>query len=372
MDHGSVQDYYGKTLQGSDDLQTDACCTVGEMPARVKAILSNIHDEVLARYYGCGLIAPEGLKGARVLDLGCGAGRDVYALAQLVGPEGEVVGVDMTEEQLEVARRRQDWHAEKFGYPNTRFLHGYLEKLDELDLEPGSFDVIVSNCVINLCMDKRAALAGARRLLKPGGEMHFSDVYADRRMSEELLKDPVLWGECLSGALYWGDFLALCRDVGFDDPRALEGRPLAVSNPKLEEKLGEARFASVTMRLFAAEGLEPGAESYGQTASYYGGLDGAEEALRLDDSTLFPVDVPIAISGNTAAILAQSRFAPNFEITPPLPHRGAFPEAPAYQPFGAPGEGAAAGSCCAPAEAPAAAASSCCGPAAEPAKGGCC
>ena len=75
-----VQDYYGKTLQSSDDLKTDACCTDTDLPRYIKTALSNVHDEVLARYYGCGLVAPEKLKGARILDLGSGSGRDCYVL----------------------------------------------------------------------------------------------------------------------------------------------------------------------------------------------------------------------------------------------------------------------------------------------------
>lgn len=104
MNIEAVKDYYGKTLRGSDDLKTKACCTPNNMPERVKALLANIHDEVLAKYYGCGLVVPEMLDGWRVLDLGCGSGRDVYALSQIVGASGEVVGVDMTPEQLETAR----------------------------------------------------------------------------------------------------------------------------------------------------------------------------------------------------------------------------------------------------------------------------
>lgn len=348
MDHASVQDYYGKTLQGSEDLQTDACCTPDAMPARVRSVLAKIHPEVLSRYYGCGLIAPEALEGARILDLGCGAGRDVYALAALVGPAGEVVGVDMTEEQLDIARRHQDFHAQAFGFPapNTRFLHGYLEKLDELDLEPGSFDLIVSNCVINLCMDKEAVLRGARRLLKPGGELHFSDVYADRRMPEDLRKDPILWGECLSGALYWHDFLDLAKTCGFAQPRALEGRRLGVSNPALEAKLGEARFASVTMRLFALEGLEPGCEEYGQTATYLGGLEESAEAHRLDHDHLFAKGEPVSVCGATARMLAETRLAPFYRVGAPGAHQGRYPGCAAYDPFAA--------GCCAPA------ASGCC------------
>ena len=117
-----------------------------------------------------------------MLDLGSGSGRDVYMISQLVGPEGQVVGVDMTDEQLETARSDIDWHMQAFGYarPNVKFLNGYIEKLGELRLEPRSFDVIVSNCVINLSVDKPAVLRGAYELLKPGGELYFADVYCDR------------------------------------------------------------------------------------------------------------------------------------------------------------------------------------------------
>lgn len=153
--------------------------------------------------------APAG--GCRILDLGCGTGRDVYALAQLVGPSGSLVGVDMTAEQLAVAREHLAFHAEQFGYANVSFLEGTIEALESLPLEPASFDVVVSNCVLNLSTDKAAVLQGVKRLLKPGGEMYFSDVYVDRRLPEAVRRDPVLYGECLGGALYWNDFLRLAR-----------------------------------------------------------------------------------------------------------------------------------------------------------------
>ena len=97
MKHENVQEYYGKTLQFSADPQTNACCEPAEMPSWWKKVLAQLHDAVLMRYCGCGLIAPEALKDARVLDLGCGAGPDVYALSQIIGEEGFVVGVDMTD-----------------------------------------------------------------------------------------------------------------------------------------------------------------------------------------------------------------------------------------------------------------------------------
>ena len=199
----SVQDYYGKNLQTSDDLQTNACCTAGAPPNYIQECINNLHPTTVAKYYGCGLCLPNyDLTGANVLDLGCGAGRDVYIASQLVGANGQVTGIDMTDEQLATAREFQEYHAEKFGYANTAFTKGYLETLGDIEsLEAGSFDVIISNCVINLCTDKKAVLEACYKLLKPGGEMYFSDVYANRRVPMALQKNPLLWGECLSGTL---------------------------------------------------------------------------------------------------------------------------------------------------------------------------
>lgn len=240
--HEIVQEYYGRRLTATADLKSTACCDASQAPAWLKALLEGIHPEVLSRYYGCGLVCPPLLAGCRVLDLGCGSGRDAYALAQLVGPEGDVVGVDMTEEQLEVAERHRAYHAERFGYGNVRFLRGFIEQLDELDLAPASFDVIVSNCVVNLSPDKPAVLAQVARLLKPGGEFYFADVYADRRVPTAVREDPVLYGECLGGALYWNDFLRLARAAGFTDPRLVEDRPISVGDPRLAARVEPIRF----------------------------------------------------------------------------------------------------------------------------------
>ena len=146
----------------------------------------------------------------------------------------------------------------KFGFkkPNVRFLDGYIEKLDELDLQPESFDIIVSNCVINLSVDKPAVLRGAYELLKPGGELYFADVYADRRLPDSVRADPVLYGECLGGALYWNDFHTLAQKAGFTDPRLVEDRPLGVNNAKITAKLGAAKFFSATYRLWKIAELE--------------------------------------------------------------------------------------------------------------------
>ena len=351
MSTQAVKDYYGKTLQSTADLKTAACCTSEAIPAFLKPLLANIHDEVMSKYYGCGLIAPLALEGARILDLGCGSGRDVYALAQMAGPEGEVVGVDMTPAQLEVARRHEDWHREKFGFKtsNVRFLDGYIEKLDALDLEPASFDVIVSNCVVNLSTDKRAVLSGVRHLLKPGGEFYFSDVYADRRVPEALSKDPVLYGECLSGALYWNDFLTLARQAGFADPRLVTSRAFGVNDPGLAAKLGPIRFFSATYRLFNLDGLEPACEDYGQAVIYKGGLDQAPDQFLLDAHHLIEKGKVFPVCGNTWRMLKDTRFAPWFDFIGNFDtHYGIFEGCGSSLPFEAadtPRNGSS-GSCC--------------------------
>jgi len=194
------------------------------------------------------------------------------------------------------------------------FHEGLIEHLDRLGLAPASYDVVVSNCVLNLAMDKPAVLRGVFELLKAGGEFYFSDVYADRRVPEALRHDPVLYGECLSGALYWGDFLAMARAAGFTDPRLVEDRPLAVNNPGLAKKLGPIRFWSATYRLVKLDGLDAACEDYGQVAVYKGTLVEAPEAFRLDAGHLFETGRAVPVCRNTARMLAETRLAPHFEV----------------------------------------------------------
>jgi 2-polyprenyl-3-methyl-5-hydroxy-6-metoxy-1,4-benzoquinol methylase len=309
-----VKDYYGKELTQSSDLKTNACCTMVAPPKHIMNALRNVHDEVQAKYYGCGLTIPDKVKGLRVLDLGSGSGRDVYIAAQLAGPSGEVVGVDMTDEQLEVANAHIDYHAEKFGFKNVNFLKGNIEKLDELGLEPNSFDLIISNCVINLATDKEKVLKDAYSLLKPGGEMYFSDVYSDRRISKELQEDSVLWGECLSGALYWNDFLRVANNAGFIDPRTVEDKPITINNPELEEKVGDIKFYSVTYRLFKLDALETSCEDYGHAIRYKGNILESEKGFLLDAHHYFPAGKILPVCGNTYMMLNDTRFRENFEF----------------------------------------------------------
>ena len=331
-----VKDYYGKELSGSDDLKTDACCTLDDMPKHLKPIMAKIHPEVSSKYYGCGLVAPELLEGMRILDLGSGSGQDCYVLSALVGESGEVVGVDMTDEQLDVANKHIDYHREAFGFtkPNVRFIKGYIEKLDELNLQDESFDIIVSNCVINLSPDKQAVLAQAYRLLKPGGELYFSDVYADRRVPAELMADPILYGECLSGALYWNDFIQLAKQAGFADPRLVEDRPLGIDNAEVQKKIGHINFYSATYRLFKLFELESGREDYGQSVTYKGTVANNGCVFELDKQNRMPKDKAVSVCGNTYQILKGSRFSEHFEFSGNFDqHQGIFKQEGISLPF---------------------------------------
>jgi arsenite methyltransferase len=330
-----VQDYYGKQLHSSADLQTNACCDQAP-PEHLKPLLAQLHDEVVSRYYGCGLVAPEQLEGMRILDLGSGSGRDVYLLSALV------------DEQLAVANRHLDYHRDAFGYANSnvRFLKGYIEELDQLDLQDGYFDIVISNCVINLSTDKGKVISDVKRLLKPGGEFFFSDVYADRRIPASLAKDPVLYGECLSGALYWNDFINLGKRCGFADPRLVESRPLTIENPTIEKTLGNIRFYSATYRLFNIDSLEPACEDYGQAVVYKGTLTNSPHRFTLDDHHWIEAGKVFPVCGNTWLMLEKSRFAAHFDFIGNFDtHYGIFEGCGLNVPFEDNQEGSAA-SCC--------------------------
>ncbi len=314
--HQAVQEYYGKTLQGTKDLQTSACCTNARPPAYLQEILKQIHPEVTKHYYGCGLVAPQSLAGLRVLDLGSGSGRDCFVLSKLVGPQGRVVGVDMTPEQLAIGRQHLDFHQQAFGFskPNVEFVEGDIERLQELGFAPGSFDLIISNCVVNLANDKAKVFAGAQYLLAEGGEMYFSDVYADRRIPQELAKDPLLYGECLSGALYWNDFIDMVKAAGFGDPRIVNQQRIEINNEAMAEKLGAIQFHSVTIRLFKLSGLESNCEDYGQALRYLGDLDQSPRVFELDAGHRFETGRLERVCGNSFRMIKETRFAKHFDF----------------------------------------------------------
>lgn len=314
--HDSVKDYYGKRLKTADDLQTQACVTVGKVVTKpVREAVAAVHDEVASKYYGCGLVIPEKLEGMNILDLGSGSGRDCFALSKLVGPKGHVTGIDMTDEQIAVSRKYIDYHTEKFGYkePNTDFVQGYIEKLREAGLKENYYDIIISNCVINLSPDKRAVLKEAYSVMKEGGEFYFSDIYADRELDDSVRKDEILWGECISGALYWKELFTLAAEIGFSRPFLVSAAPVPIDREDFKKILGEARFVSVTYRLFK---LPPGAKMEPLQVMYNGEITGYEKEFKFDHQHVFKKDDVIMVTGPVAASLKCSRFSDEFEYQP--------------------------------------------------------
>ncbi len=313
---GSVKKYYGEILESKDDLQTSACCSIQEPPQYIRNIIKNINGEILEKFYGCGSPVPPALEGAVVLDLGCGTGRDVYIFSSLVGAEGKVIGVDMTDEQLDVACRHVDFQTSKFGYdkPNVSFVNSYIEELGQAGIESDSIDVVTSNCVINLSGDKKKVFSEIFRVLKPGGELFFSDVFADRRIPDELRTDPVIYGECLGGALYVEDFRRILQSFGCHDYRIVSKRKITIDNPKLEEKLGMIDFYSMTIRAFKLDDLEDICEDYGQVATYKGTLPNFPHSFPLDSGHTFLAGKPALVCGNTASMLEKTRYSKYFDI----------------------------------------------------------
>ncbi|KAJ2881404.1 hypothetical protein IWW38_005803, partial [Coemansia aciculifera] len=289
--------------------------------AAAREAIGLVPRAVVERFYGCGEPVPAGIEGLRVLDLGCGSGRDCYVAARLVGPAGEVIGVDMTDEQLRVARGGVGEYARALGFqPHLRFAKGYIEFLAQVPgLYASSIDLCVSNSAVNLSPNKELVLRGVFEVLKEGGEFCFADIYADRRLPPHVRSHPALLGESLGGALYTEDFRRLCQRVGFADVR-MASAPAAVRirEPELRELVGATRFFCITFRLFKFARaqpslLEPSREDYGQIAVYRGTVAGQSARVRFDSNWVFEAHRPVRVDGNTALMLAESWLRRHFE-----------------------------------------------------------
>ena len=339
----STKDYYGSTLKGTKDLKTN-CCQCSEKPPKyIREAMSLLHEDIVSHYYGCGLVIPDELEGLTCLDLGCGAGHDVYILSKLVGEKGKVYGVDMTKEQLDLAEKYKEHQAKVFGYSksNVEFINGYIEKL--IEIPDNSIDLVVSNCVVNLSPNKKEVFSEAYRVLKPGGEMYFSDVYSDRRIPEKLLHDPVLHGECLSGALYWNDFLSLVKQVGFKSPRLVKDRVITIENEEIEKIVGFAKFNSATFRLFKIPDFDnTDGENYGLKVCYKGTIKTCPDEFILDKGHKYIKGTKYSVCGNTFRILKESRFNKHFDFEGNFDtHYGIMPNCGIKMPFSSSG-----GECC--------------------------
>jgi SAM-dependent methyltransferase len=200
--------------------------------------------------------------------------------------------------------------------------------------------------VINLSPDKRAVFEEIFRVLKPGGELYFSDIFADRRIPAPLTAHPVLYGECLGGALYAEDFRRLLRDLGCLDYRIVTSRRIDIGDADVGERVGNIRFYSRTIRAFKLpDSLEDRCEDYGQVAYYQGTIPEAPHTFVLDDHHIFETGRPMLVCGNTASMVSETRYASHFRLVGDRSvHYGLFDCGPAASVEG--GDDAGPGGCC--------------------------
>ena len=309
-----IQDYYGKVLATKDDLKTTACCAAETIPSYLKGLVGRVHQEVSSRFYGCGVPIPPHLDGTTILDLGSGTGRDCFVMAGLTGPGGKVIGVDMTDEQIGTAKEYIPYHRDVMPIEGeVEFRQGYIEDLEAVGLGNASVDVVVSNCVINLSPDKDRVFKEIFRVLKPGGELYFSDVFVDRRLPSYMQEDKVLLGECLGGALYIEDFRRSLVKCGIYDYRVVGVTEIAITNEEVKAKVGNAKFYSMTIRAFNLP-VEDRCEDYGQVATYKGSIEQMPHGFFLDDHHYFVTGKPMTVCSNTASMLTDSRYGEHFDV----------------------------------------------------------
>jgi SAM-dependent methyltransferase len=213
----AVKSYYSEAAVSTKEDILNPACYPPEM-------MEHIPEDLRFRGYGCGSpvldAAPQ--PGQTVVDLGCGRGVECFLAARAVGPEGRVIGVDMLDPMLEIAREGAARVSGNLGYENMRFDKGYLEALP---LESDSADLVLSNCVLNLSSDKRRTFAEILRVLKPGGRVVVSDVVTETVPRAAILNDDVLRGECIAGAMTHRDLVGILDETGFHSFRMLKRVP---------------------------------------------------------------------------------------------------------------------------------------------------
>lgn len=291
-----VREFYGEAAAAP---QADLCCPIQPDPADI----DHIPQEVIDRFYGCG--SPIGTAavqpGETMLDLGSGAGIDVFTAAKKVGPEGRAIGVDMTDSMLAVAREYQPRVAANLGFDVVDFRKGYLEAIP---VEDRSVDLVTSNCVINLSPDKKQVLAEMWRVLKDHGRMVISDIVAEEEVPPEQRRDPRLWGECISGALTEDELLAFLERAGFYGIECL--------SRTFWREVDGYRFFSVTVRAYKFE-KRKGCVFTGQWATYVGPYKGVSD----EEGHFFPRGIAVEVCTDTAAKLCHPPYVGHFVVTDP-------------------------------------------------------
>jgi SAM-dependent methyltransferase len=239
--------------------------------------------------------------GEVVIDLGSGGGIDGFIAAKKTGPDGTVIGVDMTDPMLEVANRNKRFVAETLGYDVVEFRKGYLERMP---VEDSSADLLTSNCVINLSPDKRAVFSEMWRVLKECGRIVISDIVAESPVPPGIRANEQLWGECLSGALTEEEFLSGLEQAGFYG--------LELVRKTYWKEVEGYRFHSITVRGHKYE-KKVGCVYTGQRAIYHGPY----KAVMDEEGHLFPRDEAVEVCTDTAAKLGAAPYAANFTVTEP-------------------------------------------------------
>ncbi len=208
-----VRDRYARAATSHDCCTGVSCCDPITSDLYEESQALSVPESAIVASLGCGnpVAMVELHEGQTVLDLGSGGGIDVFLSARRVGPTGKVYGLDMTDEMLELARRNQ----QEAGIQNVEFLKGEIENVP---LPDNSVDVVISNCVINLSVDKVRALREAFRVLRPGGLFAVSDVVLLRALPSAIRENRQLWLGCVAGALGVDEYKQRLSDAGFESP----------------------------------------------------------------------------------------------------------------------------------------------------------
>jgi arsenite methyltransferase len=241
-----VRERYAAVAREAESCCGQASCGCGpEMAPDGLNVIGNAYAGVAGHLaeadlnLGCGVPTRHAAlrPGETVLDLGSGAGNDAFIARHEVGPEGRVLGVDMTSEMIAKSRA----NAAKLGYQNVEFREGQIERLP---VDSGSVDIVISNCVLNLVPDKGRAFAEMFWVLRPGGRFCVSDIVATGELPAPVREVAALYVGCVSGAMAEASYLALLETTGFQDVRVAEARSIPLSDEALAGYMSPADIAA--------------------------------------------------------------------------------------------------------------------------------
>jgi arsenite methyltransferase len=333
-----LQDLYNRTTTATSDAASNVServrGTASDMSNRVRGTMDQIHEEVTKRNYG-GFPYPEAIEDCRVLDLGSDKGGDAFVLSKLVGPKGKVVGVEPDQDKIDVANKYVDYHMKQFEYesPNVEFKKGDFDDLKAAGISDDYFDVVVSNFLMNLSDDRKKTLTEACRVLKNGGEIHFSDIYSDKEIPEKLQEDKQAM-ESLCGAVYWKDLYKISSELGCSRPLLVTSKSFPLADEKVKEIADGIDFVYATYRFFKIDQKAIDEAGKGAKVTYKGNIPDYQESFQLAKNIKFPTGTAIHVDANLAAILKTSRFAKYFDIEPSKDVEHDFIEIQETDPFG--------------------------------------